>query len=86
MNANEDENIASINYGTGAWEDGVNRPQNAKTKKTGLICEVVVLIVTIGFAWMLLLLPINFYHLPDEVFRKVSTDHVQVNGPDPTVR
>ena len=46
--------------------------QNAKKKN----CEVTVLITTIGIAWMILLLPIIVYHLPDEAFAKVSIGYV----------
>ncbi len=64
--------MASISYGTATMENGMSKQQDAKTDKT-FIYEVVVLIVAIGLAWMLLLLPIIFYHLPDEVYsRKVS--------------
>ncbi len=63
--------MASISYSTTVKEDGVSKPaQDAKTDKI-LICG---LIVTIGLTWMMLLLPIIFYHLPDEVYaRKVSS-------------
>ena len=70
--------MVSINFGTAAGGGGMSRPQDTKTKKI-LICEIAALIVTIGLVWMLLLLPIIFYHLPDKVYTgKVSTNlHMQ---------
>ena len=50
----------------------MNRLEAIKTKRKA-VCEVVSLSVVIGLAWVLLLMPIIVYYLPDEVFtRKVS--------------
>ncbi len=64
-NGSSHKEIASVSYGT--TKNGMGKQQDAKTDKTS-ICEAVVLIITIGLAWMLLLLPISFYHLPDKVY------------------
>ena len=76
MDSSEDgshKEMAAINYGTTdskPKKNGLSKPEDAKIVK---ICEVVVLVVTLCFAWILLLLPIIFYHLPDDVYtRKVS--------------
>lgn len=79
MDSSEDgshKEMAAINYGTAGGE--VKEQQDAKSKKCAII-EVIILVVTLVFVWMLLLLPIIFYHLPDEVFtRKVRVHTTQV--------
>ena len=65
-----DKEVDSIKCGT---TRGKEQSPDVKTKKAIVFCEVVVLSVAIGFAWMLLLLPIIFYHMPDKAFtREVS--------------
>ena len=59
--------MASIKYGTSLRED---KPEDKKTCTCLDILEIAVLIVCIGVVWILLLLPIIFYHLPDEIFMK----------------
>ena len=55
----------------GEAEEGIKEQENARCNRN-TVCEVVVLSVAIGFSWMLLLLAIIFYHLPDEVYSRVS--------------
>ncbi len=67
-----DSKVESSKY----YESSRRKDGMSKTKVTArkrLLYEIVVMSVTIGFAWVLLLLPIIFYHLPDEVFNKVSS-------------
>ena len=68
------------NEGCHKREDEMSKPQDAKTKKI-LICEIVALIVIIGLSWMLLLLPIIFYHLPDEVYTRKVGYNLYVTSP-----
>ena len=63
------EKMASIKFDTARREDGMSMPQDTKTACLDIF-EVVMLILSIGLVWILLLLPIIFYHLPDEVFTK----------------
>ena len=74
MESSEDSThreMATIDYGTA--NRGIKAISQEKDK--WIVCEVIALIVTIGIAWMLLLLPIIFYHLPDDVF---TTENVSV--------
>ncbi len=65
--------LDSINYDIRKEDKNLSKPQDAKTKKTITLCKIVVLSVAIGLAWILLLLAIIFYHLPDETYtRQVS--------------
>ncbi len=58
--------LDSINYDISRKEEkNLSKP---KTKKTITLCEIVVLSVAIGLAWILQLLAIIFYHLPDETY------------------
>lgn len=64
--------MAAITYGTTDRQEAESSKIKPEKDKT-FICEVVVMVLVIALSWMLLLLPIIFYHLPDEVYaEKVS--------------
>lgn len=42
--------------------------QEFKAEKINFVCEIIVLVTCIGLTWMLLLIPIIFFHLPDSVY------------------
>ena len=54
--------------------DGVIDQTSASKTNKRIAIEVVSFIVTVGLVWLVLLIPIIVYHLPDEVFlSQVST-------------
>ena len=74
--------MATISYGTtDRKEEGSASSLGKPGKDKTFICEVAVLVLVIALSWMLLLLPIIFYHLPDEVF----AEEVSQSGANPGI-
>lgn len=57
-------------------EDALSRDKESTTMKK--CCEVFALVATVGVAWMLLLLPVIFYYLPDEIYNNMVSFLVEV--------
>lgn len=61
--------MASFSFGTSTRQNGLNNSlQEGKVEKMNSACEIIVLVTCIGLTWMLLLIPIIFFHLPDSIY------------------
>lgn len=78
------EGLASIKYCSMKAGNDRNSTETSKskagsTKRRVAACELIVLSGIIGLAWMLLLLPIIFYYLPDEIFARKVSNNINLN-------
>ena len=57
-----------------SYDEVVDKTSTANINKR-IVIEVVPLLLTIGFVWLVLLIPIIVFHLPDEVFLSQVSTH-----------
>ena len=79
-NSSSHVKTTSFNSETASKQNNImNRSsQDVKTKKMSFACGVIIQAVCIGFFWMLLLIPIILFQLPDSVYVSYITYSVTV--------